>query len=773
MDWTLRERGKPGRETIEALGARYLSANGSIGIRGTLDEARAADKPAVLINGLYDRVGSLWREPVNAPNGLYLSVACDGEELSAASSRLGSHEQSLDFRRGVQGRATVFLAASGAKVRLSSSRFASLDRRRLACAEYELESDREAELVLRAGIDAAVWDINGPHLAALSAREEEGALLVSARTAEKSIVVAVAQAFVADPAVGSDVSFELGNDGAYRVLRFRAEPGRRYRFSAFMIVADDATPQVPRCAAALRECRSAAAQGYGPCLERHAAAWEGLWAECDVAIEGDEEAQLALRFSLYHLLAVAPPAGSSLSIPARGLSGQVYKGAVFWDTEIFMLPLFLDALPEVARTLVRYRIEGLPGARRKAAEYGYEGAFFAWESQEGGEDACTLYNVNDVIKNRPIRTFFRDGQMHISADIVYALWRYVRATGDEGILLEGGAELAYECARFIVSWMYYKPGKDRYEILDVTGPDEYHERTHNDYYTNAISAWALRACLEMDALLAAKAPGDRAALVAELGIGALLESLPEVAARLYVAAPRELDLVIPQFDGYLGLDDPPMKELLSRKLHPNEYLGGGDGLARWTQVIKQADVVLALALLGGKGEEDKRIARANWAYYDGRTEHGSSLSATAYSVLAGRLGMVGEAYSYFLKSATIDLKGEGKQYVGDLYIGGTHPAANGGAWLSLYSGLLGIEAEGASLRLDPVLPGAWSSVRLRISAGRGGARRRIAATFARGRIVLEVPSEPFDEPIRVEAYGRSLEWDGKDRLRMIAEPEGK
>lgn len=122
---------------------------------------------------------------------------------------------------------------------------------------------------------------------------------------------------------------------------------------------------------------------------------------------------------------------------------------------------------------------------------GPAGAFFAWESQEGGRDACTLFNVNDIIKRRPIRTFFRDRQIHISADVAYALWRYCLATGDPAILLEGGAELMYECARFLVSWMYYKPGKDRYELLDVTGPDEYHERVHNDYFTNAICGYAL------------------------------------------------------------------------------------------------------------------------------------------------------------------------------------------------------------------------------------------------------------------------------------------
>jgi nigerose phosphorylase len=772
VDWKAASEGAPSPVTIDELGSRYLSANGSIGLRGTLDEYGAAEKAAIIVNGLYDKVGALWREPVNAPNGCHFSLSCDGEALSARSSVLREHRQTLDFRSSIQGRDTVFEASSGALLRLSSSRFVSLASSRLICAEYLVEADRAADIELRTGIDAEVWDINGPHLRDVAASEEGGILLVSARTEERSVRLLVAETTLAEGGLEGAALTRLGPSGAFRLYSFRAEAGRRYLFRKYLVVADDAIAGGLPCSEALEACRSAAARGYAALRDLQAEAWEGRWAAADIEIEGDEAAAFALRFSIYHLLAIAPPAHSALSIPARGLSGQVYKGAVFWDTEIFMLPLFLNASPEVARALVEYRIAGLPGARRKAAEYGYAGAFFAWESQEGGEDACTLYNVNDVIKKRPIRTFFRDGQMHISADVAYALWRYFRATGDRSILLEGGAELMYECARFIVSWLYYKPGKDRYEVLDVTGPDEYHERAHNDYYTNAICSYALRACLEMDALLAAEEPEARSRVLASLGLEREIEELPAIARRLYVPKPDAATLVIPQFDGYGALEDVALPELLARKLHPNEYLGGGDGLARWTKIIKQADVVLALALLSGVEGEAGRVARANWDYYEPRTEHGSSLSASAYSLLAGRLGMADEAYAYFMKTATADLAGESKQYVGDLYIGGTHPAANGGAWLALYGGILGIEAEGDELRISPALPRAWTSVSLIVSCGRGSRRRRIRARVSALSLRLEAlglaPGGKFEAALEVAAFGKSLAWDGAAPLEINA-----
>jgi trehalose/maltose hydrolase-like predicted phosphorylase len=236
--------------------------------------------------------------------------------------------------------------------------------------------------------------------------------------------------------------------------------------------------------------------GWEALLARHRERWDEIWRTGDVVIQGDDYAQRCLRYSLYHLHIIAPRhklpdkdvnAGSrspALSVSARGLSGQTYKGAIFWDTEMFVSPYFLAVEPELTAQFIRYRIETLPGAKRKAAEYGYRGAFYAWESQETGDDACSDFNVTDVFTGRPVRTYFRDKQIHISADIVYAIKKYVDYSGDLNILKEGAMEVILEAARFFISWLYYSPYRKRYEILDVIGPDEYHERVHNNAFTN-------------------------------------------------------------------------------------------------------------------------------------------------------------------------------------------------------------------------------------------------------------------------------------------------
>jgi len=192
-----------------------------------------------------------------------------------------------------------------------------------------------------------------------------------------------------------------------------------------------------------------------------------------------------------------------------------------------------------------------------------------------------------------------------------------------------------------------------------------------------------------------------------------LRMISEMAQKIYQPDLDTPGNVIPQFDGYLTLENVPLKTLLERKLHPHEYLGGGNGLATTTQIIKQADVILALYLFEEKYSLETKSV--NWEYYESRTEHGSSLSASSYALLAAQVGKVDWAYKYFIKTATIDLNGEGKQYVGPLYIGGTHPAGNGGAWMSAVFGLCGIHFWEDSISINPCLPAHWRQVKLSIS----------------------------------------------------------
>ena len=402
----------------------------------------------------------------------------------------------------------------------------------------------------------------------------------------------------------------------------------------------------------------------------------------------------------------------SMSIPARGLSGQVYKGAVFWDTEMFMVDYFAYTQPEVAKTLIRYRIDTIGGARQKAKEYGLNGAYYAWESQEGGYEACSDYNVTDVFTKRPMRTYFRDKQYHVSAAVVYAIMKYIDATGDTSILAEGAAEVAVECARMYRCLLLKYADKDKYEIHDVVGPDEYHERVNNNAYTNRMAKFVFEKTVEFISEIKNEYKDCYDELDKKYDLKSLESIFDDSAKNLYIPQPDSKSGVIEQFDGYFSLEDTSVDEVRSRLLDPTEYWGGAYGVATDTQVLKQADVVAMLSMFKDDYSED--IMKANWSYYEPRTEHGSSLSACMYSLLSCYIENPDAAYPLFIKSASADLVPGSKEWIGPQYIGGTHPASEGGAWIVAIKGFAGMTVKDTKPSFKPALPTGWTGMHFKV-----------------------------------------------------------
>jgi nigerose phosphorylase len=714
-----------GKEGVMRRGNVYQISNGYMGYRGTLDEFGPEQLVGITIAGIFDKVGSAWREPVNAPNGGYTRVGIDGVELSALGDNVRRHTQTLRFANAVFERETEFVSKD-TRLTIRSSRFLSAKTPNLGVIQYSVTCDKTARITLRTGIDANIWDLNGPHLLKMELEVADNVLLAQSVTSELSKRVAVAEATDCD---FGEAGYTSKGNRNLREFYFIAEAAKTYTFHKyFAVFTENDVPSNSVAASAVAEVRRAMSIGYEACLASHTAEWEKRWIHGDVRIDGDDEAQLALRYSILQLLMVAPVEGSANSIPARALSGQVYKGAIFWDTEMFMFPFFLHTNPGKAVELLRYRIRTLNGARRKARTEGpgYDGAFYAWESQETGDDACTYFNIGDPFTGRELRTYFRDKQVHISGDVAIAMWSYFRLTGDDSLLLEGGAEVILECARFYYSAAYYKEDKKRYELLDVTGPDEYHERVNNNAFTNMVARETFMIADETVNHLRERHPKALRALLRKIRIAVELPKFREAARRLFVPKPDPKTGIIEQFDGYLGLRESSVEELKAKMFHPNEYLGGGQGLAVQTKIIKQADVVMMLTLF--RTRFAAAIKKANWDYYEPRTEHGSSLSACAYAMVAAEFGNLEYAYEYFLKTAKIDLEAKYKVYVGSVFMGGSHPAANGGAWMTAVFGFGGVQADEKRVAVNPRLCRKWKRLQFYLAYKGDGFRMDITKT---------------------------------------------
>ena len=510
------------------------------------------------------------------------------------------------------------------------------------------------------GIDCDVWNINGKHF--YVDKMEEDPLKVYAHTNEdKDLWVTVDEKATEKPRRVIKSQNKLLNK--YVLIGECFEVEKYCTLSHANLPANDEK-----------------VENYNVIVRQNEKWWRERWKRSNVTIDDENDLNLAVQHSIYQLIIYAPKV-ENLSISARGLSGQTYKGAVFWDTEMFMIPYYLKTDPETAKRLIRYRINGLSGAMLKAKEYGYSGAFYAWESQENGYDACSDFNVIDVFTGRAVRTYFKDKQIHISADIAVCLFDVYKQTRDLSILIDGGMETLIQCALFYYYRAYYNHIKDRFELLDVMGPDEYHDSVNNNAYTNYMAHETASVTLKALKILKKHSPEHYNELIEAHKKD--IESIAKFRRKIYLPAPDK-NGIIEQFDGYFKLEDVLPSDARARLVHPSEYWGGSNGVATATRVIKQADVVALLCVLPHRFSTE--VKRANYTFYLPYTEHGSSLSASMYARCGCMVGLQDEAYEWFEQTATCDLSGNSKQFAGKLYIGGTHPASCGGTWLTLYEG---------------------------------------------------------------------------------------
>ena len=269
-------------------------------------------------------------------------------------------------------------------------------------------------------------------------------------------------------------------------------------------------------AAARQTLNHVQSAGWPIALFAHEAAWAERWRCSDIEVEGDEDAQRALRFAVYHLNSAANPSDERVSIGARALTGDAYLGHVFWDTEIFLLPFYTMTWPEAARALLMYRYHTLDGARSKAERMAWRGALYAWESADTGEEVTPTQALG--LDGRPVPIRCGEQEQHISADISFAVWQYWQATADDDFLREAGAEILLEIARFWASRAQLEADGRRH-IRGVIGPDEYHEGVDDNAYTNIMARWNIRRAFEIAALLRERWPDHWVPLAARLALG--------------------------------------------------------------------------------------------------------------------------------------------------------------------------------------------------------------------------------------------------------------
>jgi kojibiose phosphorylase len=711
-EWQVTESGFDAEEanTFETL---FTVGNGRLGTRGSLEEGHVGERSGTFLSGVYDGYQVPVIDLVNAPDWLSLAVVVNGVRLDVQSCEVVEHERALDFRHGVLWRRTVFADREGRRTQLESLRFASFADRRLCALRVAVTPlDHDAEVSVQSALAGhrrnlerlpvypegttfppeVRWDkwAEAKHLDEVRTAEDGEAVYLEMRTIETGVSLgygAVLQS--SQPADRRTVRHSY--ERIEEEQTFTVGQGQTVQLDKLISIATS-RDQVEDVQASCLEVLSRHAEtGFDAGLAASREVWERMWADCDCAIDGDAEGTRAVRFGIYQLLIAANGDDPTVNIGAKSLTGEGYRGHVFWDTEILMLPFFIYTQPDTARSLLRYRYHTLQAARELARETNLRGARYPWESADTGREECPMWTVDGAN-----RFWTRDEEIHVSADVAYGILTYVEATGDTEFLTEFGAEILFETSRFWVDRSTYVAETDRYSLLQVMGPDEFHSHIDNNAFTNRMAQWALTQSAQVYADLAESQPEALAAIVTKIGLDPEeVEQWRNVAGKIVYHLDPERG-VLEQFDGYFERLDVPITEWDQNNM-PRYPQGYHHFNCEDTQLLKQPDVVMLMHMLPDEFSEE--VKKANFEYYEARTLHKSSLSPAIHAIMGIEVGDSARALQYFRRSALVDLtnnQGNTEE--------GIHIASAGGTWQILVSGFGGFRVRHQQMTFNPWLP---------------------------------------------------------------------
>jgi kojibiose phosphorylase len=742
----------PREREIESL---FAVGNGYLGTRGSLAEQEMASTPATMVAGVYDRISPhAPEELVIFPDWLFTQVFVDGERLEMKRRHIVEHRRVLDMRKGVFFRELLYEDSTERITQVKFMHFVSLaDPHAMVLKVTVTPKNYSGEIRVVTGLKVNERSRPPLHAVEKLADLKTGGILLRAKTLFSDISIAQAQrSRVAAGFVSPDYKRYQEESSVVEEWRWQGKLRQSVSIEKYVSIYTSRESKNPFKDAS-EHVLSLSERGLRELLLEHEKAWEERWGESLVTITGDRKAQLWINFAVYQLVSAGNPHDERVSIGARGLTGHIYRGHIFWDSEMYILPFFIYTHPATARAMLMYRYHTLPGARKKAAENGYRGAQYAWESASTGEEVtppAALLPTGEVI---PIMSGKQEH--HITADVAYGVWSYWKATGDLEFFLKAGVEILVETARFWCSRVERRDGE--YHILNVVGPDEYHEGVDDNFYTNLMAAWNLERAVEAIELLQESYPDEMARLRKKLYLEPEEpKEWSSVASRIYRDMGRE-DQLIEQFAGFLSLQDIDVSWYEPRTA-PLEVILGKENIAE-IQLVKQADVVMALYLL--EEEFDQETVRKNFLYYHRHTDHGSSLSPSIHGLVAARLGLMHLALEYFRRAGQIDLANN----MGNAS-GGVHAAALGGFWQLIIMGFAGLRATEEGIFIYPHLPAKWKRLRFALKW------RGLKINFdlrRRKRVIIHAGGEGR---FQAGIFGRSLQvmepgqvyvstWDGR------------
>ncbi|EAE2068495.1 glycoside hydrolase family 65 protein [Listeria monocytogenes] len=661
---------------LNKYGSQMTVGNGYLGVRGALEEEYPEQVRGMYVAGIYNRPsGSLSSELVNLPDVTRFQVMLDGENFSMQAGKVHAYERYLDMNTGELIRKITWESSAGKKYQLNFHRFVSKAAKHVIAAKVEIMPlSGAAKVKVKTGIDAQQTNFGTQQLAELSLRIFDEKLMVGEyETIESKQHITIATK------VNKKGIFTAKNRQLMTEVEQEIAENQLFTLEKISMVKtslDQVDAELPNTT-------------YAELKRASETLWADFWEHAGVRVESTNDFdQFALDFACYHLEIMTPKDDFRCSVGAKGLTGEGYKGHVFWDTEIFIMPFFLYNKPEIAKQLLKYRYLHLKEAKEKATKNGYNGALFPWESAFSGEEETPEFAAINIRTGTRQKVASAISEHHLVADIAYAVCEYETATKDAQFMKECGSELLLETAEFWLSRATNRNG--RLEILDVIGPDEYTEHIDNNTYTNYMAHYNVKKALEWNK--------DNADFVARAE--AFLE-------KIYLPVANESGL-IPQDDTFLEKDWINLDKYKAAQGTQGILLDYSRQEVNELQILKQADLVMLFYLFPRMFAPD--AVKQNLDYYEKRTIHDSSLSKAIHAIVENRTGNRAQAYQFFQEACLIDLGSE--PHSSD---DGLHAASLGAIWLAVVFGFAGIDTSGEILEIAPNIPDSWQSVAFEFS----------------------------------------------------------
>lgn len=703
--------------------AIFCQGNGYLGVRNALEEAYVGETRNTFVTGTFNKFDEKEvTELPNFPDITEIDIWIDGERFSLEGGTILKYERCMNLYTGEVIREVHWKASSGKEYQFMFSRFVSLAREHTVGNRCEITAlSDDAEIKIISGINARQTNSGSQHFSDGVVRiydetyiesihkttqsHVKAAIYTKHNILSQEAVIIKKRPVIARRKAEYQYSFVLGKEKPVVIEKISGiYTTRDLRYQD--VTEEEAEENLQ--SESRKDFMSWAEKGYDVLAKESFACWKTFWEREDIQIDSRNDFdQLGIRFALYHLNIMVKKDDNRVGIGAKGLSGEGYKGHSFWDTEVFLFPYYLYTQPDVARTLLEYRYRNLYGARKKAKENGLEGAQYPWESAwiDDGE-VTPLFGEVDVVTGEAMPILTGILELHVTADVAFAVHQYDAVTGDKDFMKKYGYEIIFDTARFWLSKMEWNETKQQYELLDVIGPDEYKEHVDNNAYTNYLAYYNLK--FAQNYLLELQ-KGDIETydrLKNRLELEQLEKNLRVKMDRLYLPQPND-EGIIPQFDHYFELKKLDLSKYKESSVVGTIYHDYNMEQINEYQVSKQGDVVVLLHLFEALFDSDTR--EKNYLYYEERTLHDSSLSKCTHGILATELGRKEEAYRFYQGSASIDLGTE--MASSDA---GIHSASMGGIWQSVIMGFGGMRLIGKTLRICPRLPEEWNKLRYRI-----------------------------------------------------------